>query len=121
MGGCLLIARLSRDRASSGLPQRGRQLHVYLGVTPDVRCGFERCDGVRSAALHEQCATENLQRAGIAGIQFEDLGGDAFRLAGALAGQGKRGLLQRIADVAFRHRNPGPLNIVSSAALRAER
>ena len=105
----------------SGLPQRGRQLHVYLGVMPNVRRGFERCDGVRSAALHEHCATENLQRAGIAGIEFEDLGGDAFRLAGALAVQRKRGLLERIADVALRHRNPGPLDIVSSAALRPER
>ena len=69
----------------------------------DARRGFERRDGVCGAALHQNSAAENVQCASIARVDPQYLGGNTFCLAGALAVQGERGLLQGGADVGIRH------------------
>ena len=95
-----MLARLSRDNASSRLPSwlsANCQLGLDLRVVAAAGGGLERGDGGLGAALHQQGKAENMQRAGMAGFSSQNFFGDPLRFLGTLRVQCKRRPLQRLA------------------------
>jgi hypothetical protein len=61
-----------------------------------ARRGFERDNGVLGASLHEQCVTENMQRARVLGMGSKDFASDQFGFTRPFAVQCESGPLDEL-------------------------
>jgi hypothetical protein len=90
---CRAFKARQRVIGAAGAAQRDCELGIDLRIVAAARRGFERGYGVLDAALHKQCVTENMQRAGMLRMIAKHVARDLLGFTRPLAVQSEPGAL----------------------------